>query len=157
MSPELAIRPMQLQDIPGLAQWIANTSLWQRYGVTKTSMSERFRAGFERGATIYVAEQGREVLGFIWLVERGAFDRSGYVELVGVRPGERRQGVGRALMEFAERRTLAQSVDLFLLVSDFNVEAQQFYEKLGFRQVGALPDYVVSGVTELVYWKRPRT
>ena len=43
---------------------------------------------------------------------------------------------------------------MFLLVSDFNTDAQQFYQRLGYRQVGKLDDYVVPGVSELIFWKR---
>jgi predicted GNAT family acetyltransferase len=55
-------------------------------------------------------------------------------------------------MEFAEAQ--ASSRDLFLLVSDFNTDAQKFYARLGYVQVGALDDYVIPGVSELVFCKR---
>ena len=51
---------------------------------------------------------------------------------------------------------LVHASDVFLLVSDFNHVAQAFYRRLGYVQVGAIPDYVVSGVTELVFRKRKR-
>ncbi len=140
-------------DIPGCAQWIAATPLWQRYHVTEESIGERLQKGLEGRATIYVAERAGEVLGFLWLVERGAFARSDYVQLIGVRPNERSHGVGRALMEFAEAQSLAQGRDLFLLVSDFNIDAQRFYQRLGYRAVGTLGDYVIPGVGELIYRK----
>ncbi len=55
-------------------------------------------------------------------------------------------------MEFAEAH--AQSRDIFLLVSDFNHDAQRFYNRLGYQQVGKLDDYVMQGVSELVFRKR---
>jgi ribosomal protein S18 acetylase RimI-like enzyme len=88
----------------------------------------------------------------VWLVERGAFNRSAYIQLIGVRPAARGGGIGRALMEFAEAH--AQSRDIFLLVSDFNADAQRFYARLGYTQVGKLDDYVVQGVNELILRKR---
>ena len=93
------------------------------------------------------------LLAYLWLVERGAFDHSDYVRLIGVRPGERGRGVGRALMKYAEKVSRAQGRDLFLLVSDFNTDAQRFYQRLGFHQVGLLEDYVMPGVAELIYRK----
>jgi ribosomal protein S18 acetylase RimI-like enzyme len=153
---EIKIRPLAHADIPGIASWVATTPLWQRYGVTEESMSKRLRDGIGEGATIFVAERIDDVVGFIWLVERGAFNRSGYVQLIGVRPGERGGGVGRALMEFAEQNVFAHHRDLFLLVSDFNVDAQRFYQRLGYRESGKLDDYVMQGVSELIYWKQWR-
>jgi ribosomal protein S18 acetylase RimI-like enzyme len=126
--------------------------LWQRYAVTEKSFAERLRAGLASGATIFVAERDSEVLGFVWLVARGAFNRSAYIQLIGVSPEARSGGVGRALMEFAEAR--AGSREMFLLVSDFNAAAQKFYTRLGYRQVGKLDDYVIQGVSELIFWKR---
>ena len=43
---------------------------------------------------------------------------------------------------------------LFLLVSDFNVDAQRFYQRHGYTQIGAIAGYVVPEVVELLFWKR---
>jgi ribosomal protein S18 acetylase RimI-like enzyme len=148
----ITIRPLAHADIPGLARWVAATPLWQRYAVTEKSFAERLRAGLATGATIFVAERDGNTLGFVWLVARGAFNRSAYIQLIGVSPDARSGGVGRALMEFAEAR--AGSREMFLLVSDFNADAQKFYARLGYRQVGKIDDYVIQGVSELVFCKR---
>ncbi len=152
MTDIITIRPLALADIADIARWVAATPLWQRYGVTEASIAERLAGRLASGASIFVAERAGTVLGFVWLVERGAFSRSAYIQLIGVRPETRGGGVGRALMEFAEAHV--QSHDIFLLVSDFNLDAQRLYARLGYRQVGELDNYVVQGVSELVFRKR---
>jgi ribosomal protein S18 acetylase RimI-like enzyme len=164
----MIIRPMTKADIPALADLIAGDPLWQRYGVTEVSAMQRLTQGLAEGATIAVADpltdsrqdvEGQPA-GFVWYVERGAFARSGYIMLIGVQPELRGQGIGAALMAhaeaamFSEVRGFAHAADVFLLVSDFNLAAQRFYERLGYVRVGALADYVVPGVTELIYRKR---
>ncbi len=152
MNDLVTIRPLALADVPDIARWVAATPLWQRYRATEASFAERLTNGLANGATIFVAERASAVIGFVWLVARGAFNRSAYIQLIGVRPEARSGGVGRALMEFAEAR--AESRDIFLLVSDFNTDAQKFYARLGYKQVGKLDDYVVEGIAELIFWKR---
>lgn len=150
----LLLRPIQSTDIVPLAQLMAANSLWQRYNVTEASATQRLQNGLEQQAAITVAEVNGEPVGFIWTVDKGAFQRSGYIMLIGVRSDRQGQGVGRVLMLAAETALFAQVADLFLLVSDFNQAAQAFYQRLGYRQVGAIPDYVVAGITELIFHKR---
>ena len=57
-------------------------------------------------------------------------------------------------MAHAEGVLFAQTADIFLLVSDFNAAAQAFYRRLGYEQVGAIPGYVVPGISELIFRKR---
>jgi [ribosomal protein S18]-alanine N-acetyltransferase len=152
----MIIRPLLSGDVPALARLMAGDPLWQRYGVTEEAAARRLREGFAAGATIAVAEIDGEPVGFVWYVARGAFNRSGYIMLIGVQGDARGTGVGRALMEQAEGALFAHSADVFLLVSDFNQAAQAFYGRLGYEQVGMIPDYVVPGVAELVFRKRKR-
>lgn len=152
MPEPISIRPLVTADIPSIANWVAATPLWQRYKVTESSFAERLTAGLANNAAIYVAGRDGQAVGFVWLVEHGAFNRGAYVQLIGVRHDARSGGIGRALMEFAEAK--GNSPDMFLLVSDFNLDAQRFYARLGYKQVGKLDDYVVQGITEIVFWKR---
>lgn len=152
MTDSFTIRPLATIDIPSIARWVAATPLWQRYNVTEPSFTERLASGLADKALIYAAEEGGQAVGFVWLVARGAFDRSAYIQLIGVRQEARSRGIGHRLMEFAEAN--AGSNDIFLLVSDFNFNAQRFYSRLGYRQVGKLDDYVVQGISELIFRKR---
>jgi len=145
---------MKMEDVSTCARMMASTPLWIRYGVTFDSAHRRLQEALAAGGALFVAEMSEEVVGFVWCVERGAFARSGYIPLIGVHPKTTSYGIGGALLAQAEDFLSASSPDIFLTVSDFNVKAQHFYQKHGYRQVGALPDYVIEGVTELIYWKR---
>ncbi len=92
--------------------------------------------------------------GFAWYIERGGFGLSGYLKLLGVHPNLRGRGVGGLLLEHTERLTLAAGCrDLLLMVSDFNLDAQEFYHDHGYTQVGGIPDYEAPGITELILRK----
>ncbi len=148
------IRSITPPDVEACARIMAENPLWQRYGVTLESARARLSKAVAAGETIFVAEIGEQVMGFVLCVERGAFARSGYIPLIGVHPQATGQGVGQALMDRAEAFLAQSSPDIFLLTSDFNQAAQRFYQRRGYQQVGALPDYVLPGVAELILWKR---
>ena len=99
----------------------------------------------------YVALEGGVLAGLLILSMRGAF--TGYIQSVCVAPGMRGRGVGTALMRFAEARIFRESPNVFLCVSSFNPGARRLYERLGYRFVGELVDYIVSGHSELLYRK----
>lgn len=147
------IRPMQAMDIPVCARIMVENVLWQRYGVSLEKAVQRFSDGLQGGESIAVVELEHQVIGFIWFVLRGAFHRSGYIMLIGVSPKAQGSGAGGALMEYAEEILFQTSNDVFLLVSDFNLAAQRFYQGRGYQQVGAIPDYVLPNITELIYRK----
>ncbi len=155
----MLIRPLQAADIANLAQLMATTPLWQRYGVSETSAAARLQQGLDQGATILVAEVpdppgSAQVAGFIWYAAHGAFQRGGYIMLIGVQPALRGQGFGEALLHQAESAMFAQVESIFLLVSDFNGAAQRFYARLGYQQIGAIPAFVLPDITELIFYKR---
>lgn len=56
-------------------------------------------------------------------------------------------------MRHAEERILRKGPNVFLLVSGFNRGAKAFYKRLGYREVGVIPDYIVPGITERLYRK----
>lgn len=147
---------MQLQDIPTISEWMADMPLWRRYHITPERAGADFAAALQRGELVLVAAMPEtlpgESCGFAWCVPGGAFGRTDYLRLIGVRPDCAGHGVGAALLSEVEAH--ATSNDLILLVSDFNRDAQRFYRRLGYRKVGAIPGYVLPDVTELIFRKR---
>lgn len=151
----LMIRPLQAEDIPMIAGWIPAVPLWARYGTTTTKIETNLRQAFERGDLLLVADIDREgsANALVWCMIGGAFGRSAYLRLLGIQNGYTGRRVGGGLLQEAEHHVRAIQQDMFLLVSDFNADAQRFYQRQGYQQVGAIPGYVLPDVTELIFWK----
>ena len=150
---------MNSTDIAVIAGWIARLPLWQRYQLTESRAERTLQAGLQAGDLLLVIDGMRDdglsdsACGLVWVIRRGAFGRSPYLRLLGVKDGHAGQGLGAALLAHAERIVYEDADHLFLLVSDFNTSAQRFYQRQGYCQVGALPGYVLPDVAELLYWK----
>ena len=89
----MIIRPMAPGDAPSLARLMAGDPLWQRYGVTEESAARRLREGFACGDDCGRRDRGRSGR-LVWYVERGAFNRSGYIMLIGVQGDAREREWG---------------------------------------------------------------
>ena len=99
----------------------------------------------------YLALAAGERAGFLVISMQGAF--VGYVQLLGVAAKFRAKGIGSALIEFAEKRILGETPNVFICVSDFNLDAQGFYARLGYQRVGELKDYIIAGHAEILLRK----
>jgi ribosomal protein S18 acetylase RimI-like enzyme len=100
---------------------------------------------------LYVAERAGRFAGFVVLNLHGPFP--GYIQTVCVTPEERGQGLGTALIAFAEERIFAQSPNVFLCVSSFNQDALRLYQRLGYEVIGELRDFLVRGHAEILMRK----
>lgn len=70
----------------------------------------------------------------------------------------RSQGVGSRLIEHFEEVLFPAADNLYLFVSDINPDAIRLYVRLGYLQVGALPNFNLEMQTEFLHRKtrRPR-
>ena len=150
----MSVRPLQPADIPPLSVALALLPLMQRYNRPASAIVESLDSALTRGDGLLVYDDGNGAQGLSWFLSSGTFGLGGYLRLMAVSPYTHRKGVGSALLKAYEAAVATQSRHTFLLCSDFNVDAQRFYERHGYSQVGRLPNLVVSGVDELIYWKR---
>ena len=102
-----------------------------------------------------VARVGGERCGFALVNRRGVVG-SPYLATLAVAADYRSRGIGTQLLQHVEDYFRPDAVHLFLCVSSFNPRARVFYERLGFVQVGELPDYFIGGASELLMHKRLR-
>jgi diamine N-acetyltransferase len=92
---------------------------------------------------LLVAEEDGKIVGFLWGILRNAPDtpfhtprRYLLVDMLGVTESHRGKGIGRALMEAAEKWAKAQGVtQVELTMWDFNEGARAMYDKMGYETV----------------------
>ena len=152
------IQPFQsTADAEWAARIMAGSEPWVTLGTgSERSLNLLGNATRER----YLARVAGEPAGFLMISMQGAF--VGYVQLLGVAPEFHGRGVGKALIEYAERRIFRETPNVFICVSDFNQAAQAFYVKMGYQKVGELADFIIAGHAEILLRKtigpiRPRT
>ncbi len=127
---------------------MANTDPWITLGRGYDACARMIQ---DSTREVYVAEDESGVAGFIVLCMVGAF--VGYIQTVLVAPNQQGQGIGSKLVAYAEDRIFSESPNAFLCVSSFNSAARRLYERLGYRYVGELNDYLVVGHSELLFRK----
>ena len=135
-------------DAAWAAQVMAESEPWATLGIGyDRSLDLLSNALRER----YLARVAGDPAGFLMISMQGAF--VGYIQLLGVAPEFRGRGVGKALIEYAERRIFRETPNVFICVSDFNQEAQGFYAKMGYQKVGELTDFIIAGHAEILLRK----
>ncbi|BDG04853.1 GNAT family N-acetyltransferase [Anaeromyxobacter oryzae] len=150
------IRPLAPADVPALARGLAALPLMVRYGRTPEKLEAALSAALGRGEGLLVAEEDGALAGLAWFLPAGTLAMGGYLKLIAVLGAGQGRGTGAALLEAFEAAVARESAHAFLLVSDFNDGAQRFYERHGYRRVGALPGLVLPDVGEVLYWRRLR-
>jgi len=151
----MQIRQIREEDIPVCAQLAKDLPLGKTYGFTEEGWIRKLtKARDEEGNLLFVAEEEGRLAGFAWVHTHGAFLAASYLRFLAVDPSFQGRGVGTLLLKEFEEQTRYLGKDWFLLVSDFNTGAQQFYEKHGYQRVGALPDFAKEGITEVIMVKK---
>ena len=82
---------------------------------------------------------------------KGAF--IGYIKSICVSSDYRGKGIGTSLMDFAKRRILSETPNVFICVSDFNTKAMDFYLDRGYEVIGEIKDYIIEGSSEILLRK----
>lgn len=97
-----------------------------------------WRQILESGESVWVAEDGHKLLGWISAARSRDLDASpstGEIWALYVSPGHWRQGIGRSLCAFAEQELRIQAfTEVTLWVLKDNERAIRFYKSCGFRR-----------------------
>ena len=76
-----------------------------------------------------------------------------YLKLLVVEARHQANGIGRRLMDALEQRAFRRWPNVYLCVSDFNLDARRFYQRLGYEEIGTLADLLVPGTGEILMRK----
>ena len=127
---DIEIREMMLADYDAvLILWQSSTGLVLSAADSRDSI-QRF---LERNPGLsYVALDGDQIVGAVLCSHDG---RRGYIDQLAVCQSHRRQGIGRALVSRCLYNLIQVGIrDLRLFVMDDNLEAQEFWKKLGWTE-----------------------
>jgi ribosomal protein S18 acetylase RimI-like enzyme len=130
------------------AAMMASSDPWLYFGRTFEQCLDRLT---NPSGEVWVARAGGVPRGFIILILQGAF--VGYIQIVCVDAGARSGGIGSRLIRFAEDRIFREYPNVFLCVSSYNERARALYERLGYKLVGELTDYLMRGESEFLMRK----
>ncbi|MCE2490077.1 MAG: GNAT family N-acetyltransferase [Anaerolineae bacterium] len=149
-------RPLRPDDLSQLMQWLPQEPLMRRYQLDDEVLELALRTALPTGDILRTADApDAPCCALAWTQPRAGLGRGAYLRLICVHPDWQGQGLGLALLEACEAAARARGQEhLMLLVSDYNVRAQSFYLRCGYVQAGALTEYVLPGVDELLFWKR---
>jgi ribosomal protein S18 acetylase RimI-like enzyme len=135
-------------DITQTARMMMESEPWITLGLTLDAAQ---RVLTDQAREQFAIRDLDGVAGFVVLDMRGLL--SGYIQILCVRPDRRGQGIGSALIRWAEDRIFRDSPNAFICVSSFNAGARRLYERLGFEPVGVLKKLIVPAYDELLLRK----
>jgi ribosomal protein S18 acetylase RimI-like enzyme len=147
---DLIVEPAAADDRDWAAALMARTEPWITLGRTLESC---LAVCHHPDHLLVVGRHAQRRVGFLILQRRGVVG-SPYLATICVDAEFRGRGFGSTLVMWTEDFFRPQARHLFLCVSSFNPRARALYERLGFTQVGELPDYFIDGASEHLMYKR---
>jgi ribosomal protein S18 acetylase RimI-like enzyme len=117
----------------------------------RRSFESALQALQDPGKELYIVPAPDGIAAFVLIEMRGPL--AGYIQSICVGPDQRGQGVGAALIAWAEQRIFRDSPNVFICVSSFNTGARRLYQRLGYEVVGPLTSFVVAEHDELLLRK----
>ena len=140
------------EEISLCADWMVASNPWN---VLHFSHAQCVESLSSPHLQINAAFQDGEILGFLASMEHGiGFEPM--IEYLCTSPKHRSQGIGSQLINHFEQSLFPESDNLYMFVSDINPNAIRLYNRLGYQQVGAWPNFNLEGQTEFLLRKSRR-
>jgi ribosomal-protein-alanine N-acetyltransferase len=149
VSDEIRIAAADCLDLADCRRLVLGREPWLTLGYGDAEVEAIVRSS--AADNLIVARDGDRVVGFALSVSGVLLGE--YLKLLAVEPDRRGAGIGRRLMDELERRAFARWPNVYLCVSDFNTGARAFYRRIGYEEVGPLPDLLLPGRAEILMRK----
>jgi len=144
------VRPYTPSDRDAVVRMLADSDPWKRLGYTLRDWERLFQSGPE-GRESFVIESRGTVVGLALLRQR--FMLGDYLELLAIAPWSQGKGYGSTLLQHLETVVFRRVKNLFVCVSDFNVDARRFYARHGYKEIGPIPNFLIPGSSEILLRK----
>ncbi|HEX3078087.1 MAG TPA: N-acetyltransferase [Lachnospiraceae bacterium] len=142
-----------IEYIDDCEEAIVDSELGKQYFQTSGSARRALEEGFSNDKIYVAVDNDNACYGFIWIIKKGIFHSFPYIHIIAVKKDFRGQGLGKVLLQFAEKLCFEESSKLFLVVADFNLNAKRLYERIGYSEVGEIPSLYRDGITEYLMMK----
>jgi ribosomal protein S18 acetylase RimI-like enzyme len=137
---------MTPEDRDEIVHLLGSSEPWITLGYSAADW-DRIFCPIPQGRESYVAEFDGRVAGIALI--RPRFLLGDYLELLGVAGWARRQGIGGLLLTHIEQLVFSRTKNLFACVSDFNAAARAFYKRMGYQEIGPIPNFLTPGSAEI--------
>jgi GNAT superfamily N-acetyltransferase len=152
--PREAVGPAAAEDLPVLAELMADSPLLLRYGITWAGAMRALESAWRAGDVLLTArEYGVPPFGLAWVIKSRILTGAAYLRLLLVAADRQSTGVGSRLLSEAESQAREFANHMVLLVTADNAGARRFYERHGYRHAGDLPGFAMPGLDEALYQK----
>lgn len=132
---------------------LQNSDLGRVYFAQDNKAFEAIKEGIKKEEILVAINNDGICLGFLWFMINGAFHSFPYLHIIAVKEEFRNNGIGKYMLNYFEKMVIQNDSKVFLVVADFNPNAKQLYQKLGYMEVGAIPNLYKRGVTEYIMMK----
>lgn len=150
---EITIVKGSIDFINDCEEILVNSELGIRYFSEEGSARKALEKGFAKEEIYIAIDNNHSCKGFIWFILDGIFHSFPYLHIIAVKEENRKCGIGKKLLKFFEDMCFQDYTKLFLVVADFNPEAKRLYERIGYIQVGFIPNLYRPGITEHLMMK----
>jgi ribosomal-protein-alanine N-acetyltransferase len=144
------LRDMRPNDHEAVVDLLGESDPWKTLGYTKDDWNRIF-CPIPQGRETFVLELDGRVAGVA--IVKPKFLLGDYLELLGIALWARGKGLGGRLLEHIETMVFGRTKNLFACVSDFNTTARQFYKKMGYQEIGPMPNFLIPGSAEILLRK----
>ena len=132
---------------------LVNSELGVQYFSEREKAKDALIEGFEKEEIFVAVDNDNRCIGFIWYILQGAFHAFPYLHIIAVKEEYRGIGIGKKIIENIEDILSEKYSKCFLVVADFNPKAKRLYERMGYIELGRIPDLYKKGVTEIFMMK----
>jgi len=142
----------EMKHINNCVMALQNSELGEVYFSEENKAINAIEEGITKEEILVAIDSDGLCTGFIWYVPFGAFHSFPYLHIIAVKEEYRGLGIGKKLLSYFEE-VISQSSKVFLVVSDFNPRAKLLYERIGYKEVGVIPNLYKDGVVEYLMMK----
>lgn len=149
---EINIEKGEMKYLEDCYDALINSEIGKTYFMSFDSKS-MLAEGIKNGGLYVVLDSNNECIGFVWYEAEGTFGMHAFLHIIAIKEKFRNKGIGTKVLLYFEEKAFSDDNWIFLMVAEFNTKARKLYDKLGYKQVGILPDFYRPGVNECLMMK----